>query len=177
LHGEDDPLLRHPPRSFVRTADAVKALERTVLDAGGTVLRYGYFYGAGSALSSDGSIVAALRRRRMPIVGSGAGVWSLIHVDDAAEATLAALTAPPGVYNVVDDDPAPVAQWLPALALAAGAPRPLRMPTLLARFVAGEYGVATMTSAQGASNERAKAALGWAPAHASWREGFRTALG
>ncbi len=177
LHGEEDPLLRDPPRAFARSADAVKTLERTVLGAGGTVLRYGYFYGPGSAVAGDGSIVADLRRRRMPIVGSGAGVWSFVHVDDAAAATVAALAAPPGLYNIVDDDPAPVAQWLPALAEAVGAPRPMRVPAFIARLAAGAFGVDTMTRAQGASNERAKRELGWLPRHGSWREGFRSALG
>jgi nucleoside-diphosphate-sugar epimerase len=176
-HGEDEPLLRDPPRSFARSADAVKSLERTVLDGGGTVLRYGYFYGATSAISEQGSMADELRRRRMPVVGSGAGVWSFIHVEDAAAATLAALSAPAGVYNVVDDEPAPVAEWLPALADAVGAPRPMRVPAFLARLAAGEYSVHVMTRAQGASNARAKRELGWRPAHASWREGFRSALG
>jgi nucleoside-diphosphate-sugar epimerase len=177
VHAEDDPLLAAPPPAFARTAGAVKTLERNVLDAGGTVLRYGYFYGPGSSIAPDGSIVEDLRRRRMPVVGAGGGVWSFVHVDDAAAATVAALAAAPGVYNVVDDEPAPVAQWLPALAAATGAPRPLRVPALLARLVAGDYGVQIMTSAQGASNARAKRDLGWTPAHPSWREGFRTALG
>ncbi len=176
LHSEQDPLVIHPPSSFARTANAVKTLEQTTLDAGGTVLRYGYFYGPGSAIAPDGSIVADLRRRRMPVVGAGAGVWSFVHVDDAAAATVLALGAPPGVYNVVDDEPAPVAQWLPELAKAAGAPRPMRVPAFLARLAAGEYGVATMTRAQGASNERARGELAWQPAHCSWREGFAAAL-
>jgi nucleoside-diphosphate-sugar epimerase len=176
LHSEQDPLVIDPPSSFARSADAVKTLEGTTLEAGGTVLRYGYFYGPGSAIAPDGSIVADLRRRRMPVVGSGAGVWSFVHVDDAAAATILALGAPPGVYNVVDDEPAPVAQWLPALAKAAGAPRPMRVPAFLTRLAAGEYGVTAMTRAQGASNERAKRELAWEPAHRSWREGFAAAL-
>jgi nucleoside-diphosphate-sugar epimerase len=176
LHSEQDPLVIDPPSSFARTADAVKTLEQTTLEAGGTVLRYGYFYGPGSAIASDGSIVTDLRRRRMPLVGSGAGVWSFVHVDDAAAATVLALDAPPGVYNVVDDEPAPVAEWLPVLAKAAGAPRPMRVPAFLARLAAGEYGVTAMTRAQGASNERAKRELAWEPAHRSWREGFAAAL-
>jgi nucleoside-diphosphate-sugar epimerase len=180
VHQEDDPLLREAPPSFARSAAAVKALERTVQAAGGTVLRYGYFYGPASAISSGGSFAEDLRRRRMPIVGRGQGVWSFVHVDDAAAATVAALDAgsPTGaVYNVVDDDPAPVSEWLPALAKAVGAPRPMRVPTFVARLAAGEYGAATMTSAQGASNARARRELDWRPAHPSWREGFRTALG
>jgi nucleoside-diphosphate-sugar epimerase len=181
IHDEDDPLLREPPPSFARTAEAVKALERTVLAAGGIVLRYGYFYGPGSAVSPQGSFAADLRRRRMPVVGRGQGVWSFVHIDDAAAATVAALTAVPrsgsrAVYNVVDDDPAPVSEWLPALADAVGAPRPMRVPAFVARLAAGEYGVATMTRSQGASNARARRELGWAPAHPSWREGFRAAL-
>ncbi|MEA2216171.1 MAG: hypothetical protein QOK19_1732 [Solirubrobacteraceae bacterium] len=178
IHDEDDPLLREPPPSFARTAAAVKSLERTVLAAGGTVLRYGYFYGPGSGVAPDGSFAADLRRRRMPVVGRGQGVWSFIHVDDAAAATVSALAAGSGaVYNVVDDDPALVSDWLPALAEAVGAPRPMRVPTFVARLAAGEYGAATMTTSQGASNARARRELGWAPAHRSWREGFRTALG
>ncbi len=176
LHAEDDPLVLDPPPAFARTANAVKSLERATLDAVGTVLRYGYFYGPHSSIASDGAIVADLRRRRMPIVGSGAGVWSFIHVGDAAAATVRALEAPPGTYNVVDDDPAPVAQWLPALAQAAGTPRPMRVPAFLARLLAGDYGVSVMTRSQGASNERAKRELGWEPAHRSWREGFAAAL-
>jgi len=176
LHAEDDPLVLDPPPAFARTANAVKTLERATLDAGGTVLRYGYFYGPHSSIAPDGAIVADLHRRRMPIVGSGAGVWSFIHVDDAAAATVKALTAPAGVYNVVDDDPAPVSQWLPALAQAAGAPRPMRVPAFLAKLLAGDYGVTIMTRSQGASNQRAKGELGWEPAHRSWREGFAAAL-
>jgi len=176
VHSEQDPLVLDPPASFARSAGAVKTLEQTTLEAGGTVLRYGYFYGPGSAIAPDGSIVSDLRRRRMPVVGSGAGVWSFVHVDDAAAATVLALDAAPGVYNVVDDEPAPVAQWLPALAKAAAAPRPMRVPAFLARLAAGEYGVTAMTRAQGACNERAKRELAWEPAHPSWREGFRAAL-
>jgi nucleoside-diphosphate-sugar epimerase len=118
-----------------------------------------------------------LARRRLPIVGSGTGVWSFIHVDDAARATVAALDrGAAGSYNIVDDDPAPVSQWLPALARALGAPAPRRVPAPIARLVAGAYGVATMTRAQGASNALAKRELGWSPAYPSWREGFRVAL-
>jgi 2-alkyl-3-oxoalkanoate reductase len=178
VHGEQDPLLRDPPKSFTRSAHAIQELERAVLAAAGVVLRYGYFYGPGSAISRRGSIGQDVSRRRLPIVGRGQGVWSLIHVDDAARATLAAVTAGGAQpYNIVDDDPAMVSQWLPALAEALGAPRPLRVPKLLALPVAGSYGVATMTSAQGASNELARRELGWRPEYASWREGFRLALG
>jgi 2-alkyl-3-oxoalkanoate reductase len=177
VHREQDPLLKDPPKSFKRSAEAMQALERTVLGAGGMVLRYGYFYGPGSAMSRSGSIGQDLARRRLPIVGRGQGVWSLIHVDDAARATVAALTrGQSGPYNIVDDEPAAVAQWLPALADVLGAPRPLRVPVMIARPLAGAYGVASMTRAQGASNELAKRELGWQPEYPSWREGFRTAL-
>jgi len=178
IHDERDPLLQDPPRSFARTLNAVRELERAVLDAGGVVLRYGYFYGAGSAVSNAGSMAEDVRRRRMPIVGRGAGVWSFVHVEDAARATVSALErGGSGVYNVVDDEPAPVREWLPAFAAAVGAPRPLRVPTLLARPLAGSYGIATMTRAQGASNARARRELGWSPRYASWRDGFLEALG
>lgn len=178
VHDEDDPLYLDSPEPFRRSVLAVAELERAVTEAGGVVLRYGYFYGPGSALSREGSVAKDLARRRMPVVGSGAGVWSLVHVDDAARATLAALEhSGPGIYNVVDDEPAPVAQWLPALAAALGAPRPMRVPAWLARPLAGSYGVQVMTRAQGASNARARRELGWAPEHRSWREGFSAGLG
>jgi nucleoside-diphosphate-sugar epimerase len=121
---------------------------------------------------------ANVARRRLPVVGRGEGVWSFIHVDDAARATVAALTrGASGAYNIVDDDPAPVSQWLPALADALRAPPPRRVPAFIARVIAGGYGVASMTRAQGASNELAKQELGWTPEYGSWREGFRIALG
>jgi len=178
LHSEDDPLYVDSPEPFKRSALALVDLERTTAEADGLVLRYGYFYGPGSSISSRGSMGEDIARRRMPIVGRGQGVWSFIHVDDAARATVAALTSgQPHPYNIVDDDPAPVSQWLPALAEALGAPRPRRVPAWLARPVAGNYGVTIMTRAQGASNELARRELGWSPAFSSWREGFRTALG
>ena len=178
IHGEEDPLVKDPPSSFARSARAIDDLEDTVIGAGGLVLRYGYFYGPGSAISRDGSMGQDLRRRRLPVVGRGQGVWSLLHVDDAASATVAALTrGSSGAYNVVDDDPAPVSDWLPALAQALGAPRPMRIPTVIARLLAGSYGVASMTRAQGASNALARRELGWTPAYPSWREGFLSGLG
>ena len=179
IHVESDPLLSdaQAPQSFRRSARALRELESAVLGAGGVVLRYGYFYGPGSAIAPDGSIGEDIARRRMPVVGGGGGVWSFIHVDDAASATAAALDrGPTGAYNIVDDEPARVSEWLPALAEALGARKPPRAPLLLARLVAGSFGVSAMTSAQGASNQLAKAELGWAPAHGTWREGFRTAL-
>jgi nucleoside-diphosphate-sugar epimerase len=180
VHVESDPLnaTANPPKQFRRSAAAIAELESKVLDAGGLVLRYGYFYGPGSAISRSGAFGEDVSRRRLPVIGGGGGVWSLIHVEDAAQATVAALTnGASGAYNVVDDEPAPVREWLPALAAALGAPRPRRVPSLLARPLAGSYGIATMTTAQGACNELAKDALGWRPRYSSWREGFRSALG
>jgi 2-alkyl-3-oxoalkanoate reductase len=180
VHSESDPLLREDqaPKPVKRSTAALASLERAVLDVGGTVLRYGYFYGPGSAISREGSTGQEVARGRLPIVGSGAGVWSFIHVDDAAAATLAALGAnKPGVFNVVDDEPARVREWIPALARALGASKPRKVPALLARPLAGSYGVALMTQAQGASGALAKRELGWSPRYASWREGFETALG
>jgi nucleoside-diphosphate-sugar epimerase len=177
VHREGDPLLRDPPKPVRCSAQAIAELERTVLDAGGVVLRYGYFYGPGSATSTTGAMGLQASRRRLPIVGRGQGVWSFVHVDDAARATVAALTrGGAGAYNVVDDDPAPVSQWLPAFAQALGAPRPRRLPALVARPVAGSYGVAMMTRAEGAANDLAKRELGWTPRYPSWREGFRSGL-
>jgi nucleoside-diphosphate-sugar epimerase len=177
VHRERDPLFLQAPKPFRRSVEALRDLDGAVLGAGGLVLRYGYFYGPGSAISTDGSIVQDLARRRLPIVGRGDGVWSFIHVDDAARATVATLTSGgSGAYNVVDDDPARVSDWIPALAAAIGAPRPFRVPAFIARLAAGSYGASTMTESQGASNELAKRELGWSPQHASWREGFRTAL-
>jgi len=180
VHSERDPLVHgdQAPKPVKRSSAALASLERTVLDAGGTVLRYGYFYGPGSAISREGSTGREVARGRLPVVGSGAGVWSFIHVDDAAAATVAALGASkPGAFNVVDDEPARVAEWIPALARALGASKPRKVPALLARPLAGSYGVALMTQAQGASNALAKRELGWSPRYASWREGFATALG
>jgi len=177
VHGERDPSFLQAPRPFRRSVEALRDLDSAVLGAGGLVLRYGYFYGPGSAISLGGSIVQDIARRRLPIVGGGGGVWSFIHVDDAARATVAALTrGGSGAYNIVDDEPARVSDWLPALAAAIGAPQPLRVPAFIARLAAGSYGVATMTEAQGASNELARRELGFSPEHPIWREGFRTAL-
>jgi 2-alkyl-3-oxoalkanoate reductase len=181
LHTEDDPLYVDAPGPFQRSVRALCALERAVLEAHdleGVVLRYGYFYGPGSSYAADGSIAAEVRRRRFPIGGHGTGVWPFIHVDDAARATLAALQSDrTGVFNIVDDDPAPIGEWLPAYAEALGAKHPRRLPLLLVRLFAGEYTAHLMSTAGGASNRRAKQELGWEPQHPSWREGFRTALG
>jgi nucleoside-diphosphate-sugar epimerase len=164
-----------------RTLAAIRRLEQTVTSADGIeglALRYGGFYGPGTGLAPGGEQVEMIRKRRFPLVGDGAGVWSFVHVDDAAAATLAALErGAPGVHNVVDDDPAPVRDWLPALAAAAGGKPPWRLPRPLARLVAGEALAAMMTESRGASNAKAKRELGWQPAHPSWREGFKETLG
>jgi 2-alkyl-3-oxoalkanoate reductase len=178
LHGESDPLNLDVSGPYRRSVHALRDLEQSVIGAGGVVLRYGYFYGPGSAISSTGSMAEDLRRRRMAVVGDGGGVWSFVHVDDAASATVAALDHEgPATYNVVDDAPAPVREWLPALAAAVGAPRPMKVPAWLARPLAGSYGVEVMTRGQGASGALIRRELGWTPAHPSWREGFREALG
>jgi len=180
VHVESDPLVdpEQVPRSFRRTAGAVAELERAVLGASGIVLRYGYFYGPGNSIARAGTMAQALRKRRVPIVGPGSGVWSFIHVWDAARATVAALRREgPAVYNIVDEQPVPVAEWLPAFAQAVGAPRPLKIPTLLARPLAGPYGIQTMVHVQGADGALARRELGWELRYPSWREGFRDGLG
>ena len=176
---EEDPLDSAPPREIRETLAALRHLERAVLGATwteGIVLRYGVFYGPGTALSPGEEQFELIRKRKYPLVGDGAGVWSFIHVADAAEATVAAIDrGRRGVYNVVDDHPAPVAEWLPALADTLGAKRPMRVPRFVGRLAAGEAGVVMMTDVRGASNAKAKRELGWHPAHPSWREGFAAA--
>jgi 2-alkyl-3-oxoalkanoate reductase len=163
-----------------RSLESIRWLEGTVAGLSGmagVVLRYGSFYGPGTSLSLGGDIVEAVRRRRFPIVGNGAGVWSFIHIDDAAQATrLAIQGGPAGVYNIADDEPAEVAVWLPELARAIGAPSPYRIPAWLGRLVIGEAGVSLMTRTRGAANGKAKRLLGWKPAYPSWRDGFRRGL-
>lgn len=178
---EDDPLDTEPPGpSMSATLAAIRRLEDVVCGAEGIegiVLRYGAFYGAGSSFAPGGSTIEMVRKRRFPLVGDGGGVWSFIHLDDAADATVAALAeGPPGTYNVVDDEPAPVADWLPALAEAIGAKPPRHVPALIGRLAAGKAGYVMMTQIRGASNAKAKRELGWDPAHPSWREGFRAGL-
>lgn len=154
---------------------AISELERQVLEADGTVLRYGYFYGPGTQFDPDGFYAELARKRQFPIVGSGQGRWSFIHIDDAAQATVDALErGRPGVYNIVDDDPAPVTDWAPAFAAAVGAKRPFRVPAWLGRIAAGRVAVRGMTEQRGASNAKAKRDLGWAPRYGSWRDGFRS---
>ena len=177
---EEDPLDPSPPKRLRDTLDAIRHLESAVLSAGdidGVVLRYGGFYGPQSSISPDGEIVAMVRKRRFPIVGDGAGVWSFVHLDDVATATAAAIErGAPGIYNIVDDEPARVADWLPVLAAAAGAKPPRHVPVWLGRLAVGPQGVAMMTEIRGASNAKAKRELGWQLIHPSWREGFRSVL-
>jgi nucleoside-diphosphate-sugar epimerase len=172
LKTEEDPLDWQPIPSAARMVAAIKHVETTVPGAvpEGIVLRYGAFYGPGA---SD-VLLEMLRKRQVPVVGGGTGVWSFIEITDAAAATLAAVErGEPGVYNVVDSDPAPVSEWLPYLAEVAGAKPPLRVPAWLGRLLAGEFVVAQMTTSRGYSNEKARKELGWEPRYPSWREGFR----
>jgi 2-alkyl-3-oxoalkanoate reductase len=172
---EDDPLDPDPAPGQRRTLEAIRFLEDAVTGAplDGIALRYGAFYGPGASEP----MVEMVRRRRVPIVGDGGGVWSWIHLDDAAAATVAALErGAPGVYNVVDDEPARVAEWLPALAAAVGAKPPRRVPLWLARPLAGDVVVRLMTEIPGVSNAKARAELRWVPRWRSWREGFRDGL-
>jgi nucleoside-diphosphate-sugar epimerase len=168
---EDDPLDPEPVPAMRQSHDAIRHLERVVVEAGGVALRYGGLYG-----EPDDVQIEVVRKRRFPIVGDGGGVWSFVHLDDAAAATVLALDRGlPGVYNVVDDDPAPVREWLPALAEVLGAKPPRHVPRWLARLAAGEAGVMMMTEARGASNARARRELGWTLRYPSWRQGFPAA--
>ena len=183
VKSEEDPLDPDPPEAFRRALDAIRHLERAVTGCErveGIVLRYGGFYGPGTSLSLDpvGEHVEAIRKRRFPIVGDGAGVWSFVHIADAAEATVAAVErGGAGILNVVDDDPAAVRAWLPYAAETLGAKPPRRVPRWLGRLLAGEAATVMMTEVRGASNERAKRMLGWQPRFASWRRGFAEGLG
>jgi nucleoside-diphosphate-sugar epimerase len=178
---EEDPLDAHPPKAMRRTLDSIRRLEATVTGTSGMegiVLRYGAFYGPGTSLARGADILERVRQRKLPVLGSGAGVWSFIHIDDAAQATrLAIHQGPPGIYNIVDDEPAEVSLWLPDLARAIGAPPPYRLPLWLGRLLAGEGAASMMTRVRGSSNAKAKRLLNWQPAYASWRDGFRRGLG
>jgi nucleoside-diphosphate-sugar epimerase len=177
---ESDPLLDDAPLPFGSGVRALHQMEAMVLGADGLdglVLRYGFFYGPGTHYGKDGAIVADVRRRRLPIVGKGTGVFSFIHVDDAADATVAAVErGAAGVYNVTDDEPAAMSQWVPVLAAASGAKRPMRVPLWLAKLVGGKQAAIFSSELRGASNEKAKRELGWQPAHPSWRSGFGESL-
>jgi 2-alkyl-3-oxoalkanoate reductase len=180
---EADPLDPNPPAALRAPLVGILHLERavTTIEWGeGLVLRYGSFYGPGTAISvaPDAVMAAPIRKRRFPIVGDGGGVWSHVHIEDAAAATVAAVDyGRPGIYNIVDDDPAPVREWLPALARALDAKPPRRIPRWLARLAAGETATLMMTDVRGASNEKAKRELDWKPRYASWRLGFAQGLG
>jgi nucleoside-diphosphate-sugar epimerase len=164
-----------------RTLEAIRHLEDAVTGTDwmvGIALRYGGFYGPGTSLDAGGEHTEMIRRRKFPVVGDGAGIWSFVHIGDAGDATVAALErGRPGISNVVDDDPAPVGDWLPAVASALGAKPPLRVPRWMGRLMAGEAGTAMLTEVRGASNQKAKRELGWRPQHPSWRQGIAEAAG
>lgn len=173
VKAEDDPLDPNPPAAMSQTVAAMNHLERAVTGGGGIALRYGGFYG-----EDDDAMVAAIRSRKFPVVGNGAGVISFIHLDDAAAATVLALDHDgPAIYNIVDDDPAPASVWLPEVAKIVGARPPMHLPRLASRLVAGEMAVMMSTESRGASNAKAKRELGWTLRYPSWRQGFAAAYG
>jgi 2-alkyl-3-oxoalkanoate reductase len=180
---EADPLDPNPPAGLRTGQAAILYLEQavTTIEWGeGLALRYGSFYGPGTGISlaPDAVMAAPIRKRLFPIVGDGGGVWSHVHIEDAAAATAAAVDhGQPGIYNIVDDDPAPVRAWLPVLASALDAKPPRRIPRWLGRLLAGETATLMMTDVRGASNEKAKRELGWTPRYATWRQGFAQGLG
>lgn len=180
LKTESDPFDGAAPAAARRTVEAILSLERAVPTAEGLeglVLRYGSFYGPGTSLGADGDVIAMVRARKFPLIGGGAGIWSFVHIDDAARATrLAIEQGEPGIYNVVDDDPAPVSVWLPELARILGAPPPRRIPRWLGRLFIGDAGIFAMEKAGGWSNDKARRTLGWRPTYPTWREGFRSGL-
>jgi nucleoside-diphosphate-sugar epimerase len=173
---EEDPLDFGLPHKLRGMLDAIRHLEDAVTGARwteGLVLRYGSFYGPGTSMAPGGEHFEVIGKRKFPVVGSGAGVWSFVHIEDAAEASVAAVErGNRGIYNIVDDEPAAVAEWLPALANTLGAKPPPRVPRWLGRLLAGEATAVMMTDVRGASNAKAKRELGWRPRHRSWREGF-----
>jgi nucleoside-diphosphate-sugar epimerase len=173
---EDDPLDPHPLAATRETMAGIRHVESAATGAEGiegVALRYGGFYGPGTSLAWDGEHAEVIRKRQFPIVGEGTGVWSFTHIEDAAYAALAAAErGAPGIYNIVDDDPAPVREWLPVLAAALGAKPPRHLPLWLGRLVGGELVAAMMTEQRGSSNAKAKRELGWEPRWASWRDGF-----
>ncbi|HYL37728.1 MAG TPA: NAD(P)-dependent oxidoreductase [Bryobacteraceae bacterium] len=178
---EEDPLDPNPPAALRPSIEAIRHLETAVSQARGMegiVLRYASFYGPGTAIGEGAAVVGQIRQRRIPVIGGGGGVWSFLHIDDAARATLAAIEGgAPGIYNVADNEPAPVSEWLPELAAILGAKPPLRIPSWLGRLAVGEHGVFLMTQVRGISNAKAKSEFGWQPVWGSWRDGFRRALG
>jgi 2-alkyl-3-oxoalkanoate reductase len=178
VKSEDDPLDCHPPAALRSTLEAIRTLESAVLEAQGTVLRYGGFYGPGTSLTARGAHADLVRRRQFPIIGRGTGIWSFAHIEDVAEATAHTIgQGATGIYNVVDDEPAPVAEWLPYMAQLLGAKAPLRVPRWVGRLMVGDHVVVLMNDVRGASNAKIKQRLGWRPKYATWRDGFRAALG
>jgi nucleoside-diphosphate-sugar epimerase len=177
VKNEDDTFGVDAAKEMRATVAAIRHVEDSVLAATwteGIVLRYGGFYGPHTSLGADGEQTEAVRQRKFPVVGNGGGVWSFIHIADAAEATVAAIDhGKRGVYNIVDDEPAPVSEWLPALARTLGAKQPMHVPRFVGRLLTGEIGAVMMTELRGASNAKAKRELGWQPSHATWRDGFR----
>jgi nucleoside-diphosphate-sugar epimerase len=179
---EDDPLQQHPPKTIIQSLAAIRHVEETVTRADGIegfALRYGGFYGPGTSIGLEppGEVLEAVRNRRLPVVGNGAGIWSLVHIRDAAAATAAALErGEPGVYNVTDDEPTPVSAFLAELAAAVGAKPPRHFPRWVGRVLAGEAGVMMMTEIRGAANAKAKRELGWELRYPSWRQGIREGL-
>lgn len=182
LKSEEDAFDPSPPANQRKTLEGIVYLEETVTgapDIEGVVLRHANHYGPGTGLALDGDLVELVRKRRLPVIGDGGGVWSFIHVDDLAKATIAAIERgkPQSIYNIVDDDPVTAAIWIPALAEAVGAKSPRHVPVWLGRLAAGEVGVSMMTRIRGTSNAKAKRELSWKPHFKSCREGFRTGLG
>ena len=177
---ESSPLYTDAAAPFGPATQAVEVMERMVLEADGmegVILRYGWFYGPGTYYAADGATAAEVRRRRFPVVGDGSGLFSFVHVDDAADATVKAVErGAPGVLNFVDDEPAAMRDWLPVYAQALGAKPPRRVPVWLARLLAGRMVADMATVLPGADNAKAKRELGWRPAHASWRSGFAASL-
>ena len=180
LAEEDDPLYVDAPDPLRVPFQAIAALERAVTGTDGidgVVLRYGFFYGPRTPFAGGGSTAEAVRKRRLPVVGGGTGVWSFIHVDDAAAGTVAALPSGGGIYNVVDDEPAPASDWIPRYAEVLHAKAPLRVPKIVGRLAGGPFVDYYMTQLRGASNSKAKRELDWEPRYPSWREGFRESVG
>jgi nucleoside-diphosphate-sugar epimerase len=182
LKTEEDALDPNPPANQRKSLEAIRHLETAAVDADGlegVALRLGNIYGPGTGFALDeGDLVRLIRKRQLPVVGEGTGVWSFVHVDDVATATMRAIDhGQAGIYNIVDDDPAPVSVWLPELASTIGAKSPRHVPVWIGRLATGEVGVSMMTQIRGASNTKAKRELDWRPRYRSWRDGFRTGLG
>jgi nucleoside-diphosphate-sugar epimerase len=176
---ENDALDPTPPANQRESLAAIRHLEGAVIGAQGMegiALRYGMLYGPGTNYAPDGDVAAMVRKRMFPVIGDGAGVWSFIHVVDAAAATIAAIgQGAPGVYNIADDEPAPVRDWLPVYAQALGALPPMHFPVWVGKLMVGDVGVSLMTRIRGASNAKARRELAWTPAYTSWRQGFKSA--